>query len=72
MPPAASSSHVSDCEEGPDDDEGGPEVDDSDILADFPDDTDVRRSPPPSQQHVIADLPGFVHVIRILILYTHD
>ena len=42
MPPSAS---VSDREDDPDDDEGGPEVDDSEILADLPDDTDVRRSP---------------------------
>jgi hypothetical protein len=42
MPPATSSNHVSDHEEDPDDDDDGPEVDDSDILADLPDDTDVR------------------------------
>jgi hypothetical protein len=45
MPPSTSNP-VSDHEEDLDDDEGGPELDDSEILADLPDDTDVRRSPP--------------------------
>ena len=46
MPPNASSNHVSDHEEDPDAEEDGPEVDDSEILSDLPDDTDVRIPPP--------------------------
>lgn len=45
MPPPTASNHGSDHEEDPDDDEDCPEVDDSEILADLPDDTDVRCSP---------------------------
>jgi len=44
MPPA--SNPVSDHEEDPDGDDDGPEVDDSEILADLPDDTDVTSLPP--------------------------
>jgi len=44
MPPSTSNP-VSDREEDPDEDEEAPEIDDSEILADLPDDTDVRRSP---------------------------
>lgn len=47
MPPSTSNP-VSDHEEDPDDDGGGPEVGDSEILADLPDDTEVHRLPPPS------------------------
>lgn len=45
MPPPTSSNHVSDHEEDPNEDEEDSEVDDSDILADLPDDTDVPLSP---------------------------
>jgi len=45
MPPSTSNP-VSDHEDDPDDDGGGPEVDDSEILADLPDDTEVHRSHP--------------------------
>lgn len=49
MPPSARSNPVSDREDDLDDDEDGPEIDDSDILADLPDDTDVRRPASPPQ-----------------------
>lgn len=50
MPPSACSNPVSDREDDLEDDEDGPEIDDSEILADLPDDTDVRRpAPPPSR-----------------------
>ena len=52
MPPSAP---VSDREDDPGDGDDGPEVDDSEILADLPDDTDVRPLPPPLREHVIAD-----------------
>ena len=72
MPPSASNP-VSDHEDDPDDDEGGPEIDDSEILADLPDDTDVRRSPPPSlRKRAIANLvllTWFVRVTRISTSY---
>lgn len=42
MPPSTSSNNVSDREEDPDDKEDDFEVDDPEILADLPDDTDVR------------------------------
>jgi hypothetical protein len=45
MPPSAPSAHVSDQEEDPDEDEDNPEVEDAEILADLPDDTDVRPTP---------------------------
>lgn len=45
MPPPTSSNHGSDHEEDPDEDADESEVDDSEILADLPDDTDVRLSP---------------------------
>jgi len=45
MPAPAPSNPVSDREDDFDDDEDDPEVEDSEILADLPDDTDVRRSP---------------------------
>jgi hypothetical protein len=45
MPAPTTSNHASDHEEDPDDDVDSPEIDDSEILADLPDDTDVRRSP---------------------------
>jgi len=45
MPLSASSNPISDREEDNDDGEESPEVDDSEILADLPDDTDVRRPP---------------------------
>lgn len=45
MPPQTSSNQGSDREEDPDDDGDDPEVDDSEILADLPDDTDVRLPP---------------------------
>lgn len=43
MPPPSTSTHASDREEDPDDEEDVPEVDDSEILADLPEDTEVRR-----------------------------
>jgi len=46
MPPP--SNPVSDHEEDPDGDQDGPEVDDSEILADLPDDTDVTSLSHPS------------------------
>ena len=46
IPPPSLSNPVSDREDDPDDDEDSPELDDSEILADLPDDTDVRRSSP--------------------------
>lgn len=49
MPPSTSSNHVSDREEDPDEGEDDSEVDDPEILADLPDDTDVRLAPPSSQ-----------------------
>ena len=56
MPPPSLSNPVSDREDDPDDDEDGPELDDSEILADLPDDTDVRRSSSIYQQErVTAD-----------------
>jgi len=45
MPAPAPSNPVSDREDDFGDDEDGPEVEDSEILADLPDDTDVRRFP---------------------------
>ena len=54
IPPPSPSNPVSDREDDPDDDEGGPEIEDSEILADLPDDTDVRRSPSYQRKHVIA------------------
>ena len=45
IPPPSLSNPVSDREDNPDD-EDSPELDDSEILADPPDDTDVRRSSP--------------------------
>lgn len=45
MPLSAASNTVSDHEEDPEEDDGGPEVDDPEILADLPDDTDVRCPP---------------------------
>jgi len=45
IPAPAPSNPVSDHEDDFDDDEDGPEVEDSEILADLPDDTDVRRPP---------------------------
>lgn len=76
MPPPTPSNQVSDHEEDPDDDHDGAEVDDPEILADLPDDTDVRLSFPPSQNDVIADLVSylcaFARVTRSSTLYTHD
>jgi len=46
IPAPAPSNPVSDHEDDFGGDEDGPEVEDSEILADLPDDTDVRRSPP--------------------------
>ena len=55
IPPPSPSNPVSDREDDPDDDEDGPELDDSEILADLPDDTDVRRSSIYQQERVTAD-----------------
>ena len=44
IPPPPPSNPVLDREDDPDDNEDGPELNDSEILADLPDDTDVRRS----------------------------
>ena len=56
IPPPSLSNPVPDREDDPDDDEDGPELDDSEILADLPDDTDVRRSSSIYQQErVTAD-----------------
>ena len=56
IPPPSLSNPVSDREDDPDDDEDSPELDDSEILADLPDDTDVRRSSSIYQQErVTAD-----------------
>lgn len=41
--PISASTPVSDREDDHEEDEDVPEVDDSEILADLPDDTDVRR-----------------------------
>lgn len=76
MPLSASSNPVSDREDDPDDDGSGPEVDDPEILADLPDDTDVRLSPlSPLRKRVIADLilfTWFVRVTRISTSYIRD
>ena len=76
MPPSTSNP-VSDHEDDPDDDEGGPEVDDSEILADLPDDTEVLRSHPPTslRTRAITDLvpfTWFVRVTRISTSYIRD
>ena len=61
IPAPAPSNPVSDHEDDFDDDEDGPEVEDSEILADLPDDTDVRRSPSSRQRsRIIADLVLFL------------
>lgn len=67
IPPPAPSNPVSDREEGPEDDEDGSGVEDSEILADLPDDTDVRRFPPlrTDEKHVIADPVSLMWFIRV-------
>lgn len=45
IPPPSPSNPVSDREDDLDDEEDYTEVEDSEILADLPDDTDVRRPP---------------------------
>ena len=72
MPPPAPSNHVSDHEEDPEDDEGDSEVDDPEILADLPDDTDVRRFPPTKapNRRLLSHIRGFARVIRRSTSYT--
>ena len=60
IPPPSLSNPVSDREDDPDDDEDSPELDDSEILADLSDDTDVHCSSPIYQQERVTADPIFL------------